>query len=42
MSANPGYRDDFTAWLADAFLDKTPDTVPLTAKVRELLAPHAA
>ena len=42
VSANPGYRDDFAAWLADAFLDKTHDPLPLTVKVGELLALHAA
>lgn len=38
VSAFPGYRDDFTAWLADAFLDKSVDPAPVTAKVREILA----
>jgi DNA-binding response OmpR family regulator len=41
VSANPGYRDDFASWLADAFLDKSPDPTDLTSKVRELLVPAA-
>jgi DNA-binding response OmpR family regulator len=42
VSAYPGYRDDFTTWLADAFIDKSRDADVLTSKVRELLAPTAA
>lgn len=38
VSAYPGYRDDFTSWLADAFLNKTRDVRELTSKVHELLA----
>jgi DNA-binding response OmpR family regulator len=37
VSSSPGYRDDFTSWLADAFLDKSPDSSQLVAKVHELL-----
>jgi len=37
LSAYPGYRDDFVAWLADAFLDKTRDPEALNSKVHELL-----
>jgi DNA-binding response OmpR family regulator len=41
VSESPGYRDDFVSWLADAFIDKTPDPSSLTSKVRELLVPAA-
>ena len=41
VSSYPGYRDDFASWLADAFIDKTPDPRNLTSKVRELLVPAA-
>jgi len=41
VSENPGYRDDFVSWLADAFIDKTPNPSNLTSKVRELLVPAA-
>ena len=37
VSAYPGYRDDFTAWLADAFLNKSPDLEELKSKIHELL-----
>jgi len=49
VSAYPGYRDDFAAWLADAFLDKYGDVAVLKDKVHELLesgmwdrAPHGS
>jgi DNA-binding response OmpR family regulator len=32
------YKDDFTSWLADAYLVKSGDTSELKEKVRELLA----
>jgi len=41
MSEYPGYRDDFVSWLADAFIDKSPDPSVLGTKVRELLVPVA-
>jgi two-component SAPR family response regulator len=31
------YKDDFSSWLADAYLVKTSNTQELTNKVRELL-----
>ena len=31
------YKDDFSSWLADAYLVKSSDTQELTTKVRELL-----
>lgn len=37
LSAYSGYRDDFTSWLADAFLVKSGDTRELRRKVNELL-----
>jgi DNA-binding response OmpR family regulator len=36
-TAYGGYRDDFTAWLADAFLTKSTDTSELVHKVGEVL-----
>ena len=41
VSASPGYRDDFSSWLADAFIDKTLDASVLASKVHELLVPAA-
>lgn len=38
LTAYPGYRDDFTAWLASAFVTKSVDTSELVRTVRELLA----
>jgi DNA-binding response OmpR family regulator len=34
------YKDDFTSWLADAYLVKSGDTRELLGKVRELLDPR--
>lgn len=34
------YRDDFTSWLADAYLVKSSNTSELLEKVRELLEPR--
>ena len=42
VSAYPGYRDDFTAWLADAFLNKSRDVGELKSKIHELLEPSPA
>lgn len=39
VSGYPGYRDDFTTWLADAFLMKSVDVGELVRTVDELLAP---
>ena len=39
VSRYPGYRDDFSSWLADAFLVKHEgDAAELCSQVRELLA----
>jgi len=39
VSRYPGYRDDFTSWLADAFLLKNDkNATELTTRVHELLA----
>ena len=37
ISGYPGYKDDFTSWLADAFLTKSGDTSELMRKVQDLL-----
>ena len=42
VSNNPGYRDDFASWLADAFLVKRADPRELVAKAQQLIAAHAA
>lgn len=42
LSAYPGYKDDFSSWLADAFLTKSGDTSELKNKVHELLQVGAA
>lgn len=36
------YKDDFSSWLADAYLVKSSDTTELKDKVRELLAARSA
>jgi DNA-binding response OmpR family regulator len=36
-SAYSTYKNDFTSWLADAYLVKSPDLSELKEKVRELL-----
>ena len=38
ISGYPGYRDDFTSWLADAFLTKSVDPSQLVHTVQDLLA----
>ena len=38
VSGYPGYRDDFTSWLADAFLTKSVDPSQLVRTVQDLLA----
>lgn len=38
VSGYSGYRDDFTTWLADAFLMKSVDVAALVRTVDELLA----
>lgn len=40
MSGYPGYKDNFTSWLADAFLTKSGDTTEFREKIVELLATH--
>ena len=40
-TAYAGYKDDFTSWLADAFLDKDPDCTRLRQTVVELLGEPA-
>jgi DNA-binding response OmpR family regulator len=40
VSGYPGYRDDFSSWLADAFLTKSADPTALKHTVRELLASY--
>ena len=40
MSGYPGYKDDFTTWLADAFLTKSGDTTEFREKITELLSTH--
>ena len=35
------YKDDFSSWLADAYLVKSSDTRELKTKVRELMAARA-
>lgn len=42
FSAHSGYRDDFSSWLADAFLLKSCDTSELCRKVNEFVATPAA
>jgi DNA-binding response OmpR family regulator len=42
VSTNPGYRDDFVSWLADAFLLKRLDASELVARAQQLIAVHAA
>jgi DNA-binding response OmpR family regulator len=37
-SAYSTYKNDFTSWLADAYLVKSPDLTELKDKVRELLS----
>ena len=37
-SAYSTYKNDFTSWLADAYLVKSPDLSELKEKVRELLS----
>lgn len=37
ISGYPGYRDDFTSWLADAFLTKSVDPSELVRTVQDLL-----
>lgn len=40
-TAYAGYKDDFTSWLADAFLDKDPECTRLRQTVVELLGEPA-
>lgn len=42
VSGYAGYRDDFTTWLADAYLTKSQDVSELLRTVRELLAAPVA
>jgi DNA-binding response OmpR family regulator len=41
LSAYPGYKDDFSSWLADAFVTKSGDTTELKNTIQEVLGAGA-
>lgn len=40
-TAYPAFRDDFTSWLADAYVDKSSDLAELKKTIRDLLHARA-